>query len=117
MNVYISYQSLLPESYNRADHLICVVECHGKKLSLNPSSQRLKPRAVSGFVMLVPVISLLKLRNFYLCTILLSCLVSELQKTSLSGLNSRTVFLCGGLCSCNLLTKTTFVLALFFYRA
>jgi hypothetical protein len=44
--------------------------------------------------------------NFGLGAILLSCLVSEQQKTFLLGMAFKTVFRGYGLCFCNLLTET-----------
>jgi hypothetical protein len=56
-------------------------------------------------------------KNFGLGAVLLPCLVSGLQKPFSPGIEPRTVSRGCGLCSCNLLFETTFVLALFFYRA
>jgi hypothetical protein len=44
--------------------------------------------------------------NFVLCAILLSCLVSKLQKPPSLGLKPSTGFQGCGLCSCNLLAET-----------
>jgi hypothetical protein len=48
---------------------------------------------------------LAEMNKFCLGTILLSYLVSKLQKPSSSGLEARTVFRCCGFCSCNLLAE------------
>jgi hypothetical protein len=82
-----------PKAY-RPDHSICIIEYHRKLplLSLNlTSSPRLEPTS-SRVSDLGSCNLLAETNNFVLWTVLLSWLVSELQKPSSSGLEPRTVF-------------------------
>jgi hypothetical protein len=114
-------QSSLPESCPWAWLLlaILIVEYHRKTLSLNPtSSPELEPRTICRCCGLCLCNPLLEINNFGLGAVLLSCLVSELQKPPLPGIEPRTVF---GVLIFIFVTssskQTTLVLAPFFYRA
>jgi hypothetical protein len=90
-----------PKACHKPDHSIRIVEYHRKDYleSLNPtSSPRLEPRAVFGYVTIVPVIFSRKQANL--------CLFSELQKSSSSGIEPRTVFRDCNLCSSNIPAET-----------
>jgi hypothetical protein len=79
-----------PKAYYRPDHSIRIVEYHRKKIFLNPTfSLEPKPRTVFEFVTFAPVIS--PRNNFVLGSVLLSCLVTELQKPPSLGLELRTL--------------------------
>jgi hypothetical protein len=54
--------------------------------------------------------------NSVLCAVLISCLISELQKNFSSGFEPRTVFRGCGLCSCGLTETNNFGIGRFLYR-
>jgi hypothetical protein len=85
----LGFCNLLGETNN---FVLCAVllSCLVYKLQ-KPSSPRLAPRTVFGFVTLVPEKFLAVTNNFVLCAVL-SCLVSELQKLSSLELEPRTFF-------------------------
>jgi hypothetical protein len=81
-NTYIFSNLYCLKVFHRPDHSMHIIEYHRKKLSLNPtSSLGLEPRSFR--VCDLSSCNLLAEANkFCLGAILLSCLVSKLQKTS-----------------------------------
>jgi hypothetical protein len=114
----ISYQYLLSKPYHRPEHLIHIVEYHRKiilKLNIFTGT-----RTEDSFrvVYLSSCNLFAEINNFVLCAILLSCLVSELQKPSSLGIEPGQFF--GVVTFVSVISswkQTTLVLAPFFYRA
>jgi hypothetical protein len=91
-NSYISYQIFFPKAYHRPGNSIRIVEYHRKNIP--------KPNILTGsrtqdsfwVCNICSCIIFSETNNFVLGSILLSCLVTELQKPPSPGLEPRTDF-------------------------
>jgi hypothetical protein len=108
------------KAYHRPDHSIRIVECHRKIIIIIPKPNIFVDTRIQDSFRVCDSGSsnhIAETNNFVLCTVL-SCLVSELLKSSSSGLEPRTVVRDCRLCFCNLLFETNNIdIGAFFYRA
>jgi hypothetical protein len=109
-----------PKAYHRPDHSIRIVEYDREKIVMRKLNIFTGTRTRDSFRVcnLCSCNLPAETNNFVLGSLLLSCLITELQKPSSPGLDPRTDFRVYGLCPViSSLKQTTLVLAPFFYRA
>jgi hypothetical protein len=118
-NVYVTHQSLLPESLSYPDNSIHIIEFHKK--NYYSSTQHLHRNSNPEVFLVCNLCSWIlpaESNNFILGPVLLLCLVTQLQEPSSPQIEHRTDSQGHDLCPViSSLKQTALVLAPFFYRA